>query len=184
MRYADGHKQAVRERIVRGAAKALRKRGVAGIGIPALMKGAGLTHGGFYGHFKNRDALVAEAIRAAGAETEQGTFGVGASLAEALGRYLSLAHVDHPEQGCVVAALAAESARQAKPVRRAFGQVVKGLVRLVDAKLHPGREAGSPLSHAALRLSATMVGAVVLARAVDDEAFAERILEAARASAP
>jgi TetR/AcrR family transcriptional repressor of nem operon len=181
MRYPEGHKEAVHETIVRAAAKALRETGISGIGIPALMKAAGLTHGGFYTHFRDRDALVVEAIRSAALETSKGAFADENSLAQTLARYLSLGHVQHPAQGCVVAALAAESPRQSRPVRRVFAEVVRGLMSHVDAKLR-GKPTGAP-SDAALRLTATMVGAVILARAVEDAALAERILEVARQSA-
>jgi AcrR family transcriptional regulator len=181
MRYPEGHKEAVHEAIVRAAARALREKGISGIGIPALMKAAGLTHGGFYTHFRDRDALVAEAIRSAASDTAEGAFGDEKSLTETLALYLSPGHVEHPEQGCVVAALAAESPRQSKPVRRAFAEVVRGLIALVDAKLR-GKAQRAP-SDAALRLTATMVGAVMLARAVDDPQLAERILKVARQSA-
>lgn len=180
MRYPEAHKEAVHERIVRSAAGALRRRGIKGIGIPALMKEAGLTHGGFYTHFKNRDALVAEAIRSAASDTAKGPLADGKTLAESLRLYLSMGHVEHPEQGCVVAALAAESARQSKPVRRAFAEAARLLLRHIDAKLHPADRAGADPSEDALRVAATMVGAVVLARAVDDAPLAERILRAAR----
>ncbi|HET9929225.1 MAG TPA: TetR/AcrR family transcriptional regulator [Polyangiaceae bacterium] len=178
MRYPEGHKEAVHEAIVRGAAKALREKGISGIGIPALMKAAGLTHGGFYSHFRDRDALVGEAIRAAAEETSQGVFAEAKSVTEMLAHYLSLGHVEHPEMGCVVAALAAESPRQSKAVRRVFGEVVRGLIALVEKKLNP--RPGRTPSEAALRLTATMVGAVVLARSVDDAQLADRILKAAR----
>lgn len=74
MRCPDGHKEAVREQIVRVTAEALRRHGLSGVSIPALMKSAGLTHGGFYAHFATRDELVAEAIRAAASDTSRGTF--------------------------------------------------------------------------------------------------------------
>jgi TetR/AcrR family transcriptional repressor of nem operon len=180
MRYPEGHKQAVRETIVRAAAKALRENGISGVGIPALMKAAGLTHGGFYTHFRDRDALVEEAIRAAASETSSGVFSEAKTLGETLALYLSLAHVEHPEQGCVVAALAAESPRQPKAVRRVFAEAVRGLIAHVDKKLYG--KAMRTASDAALRLTATMVGAVVLARAVDDSQLAERILKVARRS--
>lgn len=179
MRYPQGHKEAVHETIVKAAARALRDNGLSGVGIPALMKGAGLTHGGFYTHFRDRDALVAEAVQRAGAETAKAVFADGTTLDEALERYLSAEHVDHPGRGCVVAALAAESPRQSTTVRRAFGQVVRGLISLVDKKLHAADQRDP--TDAALRLTATMVGAVILARAVDDRRLAERILNAARA---
>jgi TetR/AcrR family transcriptional repressor of nem operon len=183
MRYPAGHKEAVREQIVRAAAEALRLRGLAGVSIPALMKAVGLTHGGFYAHFEGRDELVAEAVRAAGEATSRGAFGEGLALDETLGRYLSAGHLAHPERGCVVAALGTDGARQAPPVRRAFAEVARGLLRLVEAKLNPARPARAP-SDEALRLASTMVGAVVLGRLVDDPKLAERILRAARDSAP
>lgn len=183
MRYAEGHKEAVRDRILQAAADALRRSGLAGVSIPALMKLVGLTHGGFYVHFDNRDELVAHAIRTAAAGSAQGPFADGLSLTETLERYLSPGHLDHPEQGCVLAALGPEGARQPPPVRTAFADVARGLLRAVDRKLHPRRTART-ISDDALRLAATMVGAVVLGRLVDDPELAARILKAARDSAP
>jgi TetR/AcrR family transcriptional repressor of nem operon len=181
MRYPDGHKAETRERIVRAAAGALRRVGVAGVSIPELMRKAGLTHGGFYGYFRDRDALVAEAIAAGASETAQAVFADELSLAESLGRYLSPRHVAHPEHGCVVAALGSEGFHQPRAVRRAFAEVAHGLLALVDKKVHPGATTRTP-SDDALRIAASMVGAVVLARLVDDEELAGRILRAARAA--
>lgn len=185
MRYPETHKAEMREKIVRAAAAALRRGGIGGVSIPALMKRAGLTHGGFYGYFADRDVLVAEAITQAATDTANGAFAEGRSLEETLALYLSEGHVAHPEQGCVVAALGTEGERQPAPVRRAFGVVARGLIGLVDKKLHPERSAKSANktpADDALRLTATMVGAVMLARLVDDEALSARILRAARAS--
>jgi TetR/AcrR family transcriptional repressor of nem operon len=180
MRYPDSHKAEMRERIVRAAATALRRGGLSGVSIPALMKQAGLTHGGFYGYFRDRDELVAEAVASAALDTAKGAFGDRVALEETLERYLSEGHVTHPEQGCVVAALGSEGGRQAKPVRRAFAEVARGLLGLVDTKLG-GSGTPRSVSDDALRLAATMVGAVVLARLVDDDSLARRILRAARA---
>ncbi len=183
MRYPEGHKEAVRERIVDAASEALRARGLEGVSIPALMKRVGLTHGGFYSHFDNRDALVAAAVLAAGAHTARDVFGEEVSLSEALHRYLSPEHAAHPERGCVVAALGTDGSRQPAPVRGAFAEVARGLLDLVARKLHPRRPERN-LSDDALRLSATIVGAVVLARLVDDPALSEAILRAAESGAP
>jgi TetR/AcrR family transcriptional repressor of nem operon len=182
MRYPAGHKEAVRERIVAAAASALRERGLSAVSIPELMKAIGLTHGGFYSHFESRDDLVAAAIEAAGAQNARGVFGDDIPLADALRTYLSQEHVAHPEQGCVVAALGTDGARQARPVRRAFANVAKGLLRLVDRKLHPLTKGSREPSDEALRLASTMVGAVVLARLMDDPSLAQRLLGAARHS--
>jgi TetR/AcrR family transcriptional repressor of nem operon len=180
MRYPESHKADVRARIVRAAAAALRRGGLSGVSIPALMKRAGLTHGGFYGHFRDRDRLVAEAIVSAAMDTATGVFADELSLEQALRRYLSEEHVAHPEQGCVVAALGSEGAHQPAPIRRAFAEVARGLIGLVEKKLHPGKPARTP-GDDALRLTSAMVGAVLLARLVDDQTLAERILRAARA---
>jgi len=179
MRYPDGHREAVRERIVQAASRALRQHGLEGVSIPSLMQQAGLTHGGFYTHFKNRDELVAEAILSAAGETAHGVFSEELPLRDALDRYLSMGHLEHPAEGCVLAALGTDGARQPPRVRGAFAEVARGFLRLTERKLHPRRRADT-LSDGALVRAATMVGAVVLGRLVRDAALAERILAAAR----
>ena len=111
-----------RARILDAAAALFRERGFAGIGVADLMKAAGLTHGGFYGHFASKEELMARASERALA----GSLGGWRRLVEqapddALRRivrsYLSEAHRDHPEQGCAVAAHGADVARQGSEVR-------------------------------------------------------------------
>lgn len=182
MRYAPGHKEEVRERIVQAAAHALRMHGIAGVSIPDLMKQVGLTHGGFYAHFENRDALVADAVRAAAQCTAEEVFSDQLNLGETISRYLSRGHLEHPEQGCVLAALGTDGPRQPKPVRSAFAEVARGFLRLIERKLHSGGKARHP-SDEALAVAATMVGAVVLSRLVEDQKLSDRILTAARKAA-
>ncbi len=182
MRYPAGHKEAVRAKIVAAAARALRRDGIDGVSIPKLMDEVGLTHGGFYNHFRDKDELVAECVRFAADATGNGVLGPANDLAVALEGYLSPGHVAHPEQGCVVAALGTEARRQPAPVRRAFAEAARGLLRIVDAKLHPraAAESGRELGDDALRVASQMVGAVVLARMVGEGPLAARILAAAR----
>lgn len=181
MRYPDGHKEAVRASIVANAARALRRGGLSGVSIPALMKKAGLTHGGFYVHFKNRDELVAAAVLAAAEETGANLLSTEAGdLANALATYLSKEHVAHPEHGCVVAALGGEGRRQPAAVRRAFALAARGFIRLVSEQLRASSGGKGGESDDALALASRMIGAVVLARLVDDEHLADRILAAAR----
>ena len=179
MRYPEGHKEAVRERIVAAASEALRSRGIDGVSIPALMKQAGLTHGGFYAHFESRDALVAAAVRAAAEDTARGPFAEGVALEQTLARYLSRGHLAHPEQGCVLAALGTEAPKQPRQVRGAFAEVARGFIGLVQRKLGARRGARAPSDEALVQAS-TLIGAVILGRLVDDPALAERILGAAR----
>jgi TetR/AcrR family transcriptional repressor of nem operon len=181
VRYPEGHKAAVRAVIVQHAAQLLRRDGLSGVSIPALMKAAGLTHGGFYAHFASREEVVAAAVHAAAAETNGGAMSADdGALDVMLARYLSKGHVDHRSGGCVLAALGSEGARQPEPVRGAFAHAARGFLRRVEDRRAPGGPAGA-LSDEGLRLAAQMLGAVVLARLVDDDALAERILGAARA---
>lgn len=179
MRYPSEHKETVRRRIVAAAASALRRDGVAGISIPALMKAVGLTHGGFYGHFRDREELVAEAVRAAATDTAERVFPRGRSLAATLTRYLSREHVADPGGGCVLAALGTEARHQGPTVSRAFSEIARGFLRLVEETLHSESPPGT-LSDEALALASRMIGAVVLARLVRDPALADRILAAAQ----
>ncbi len=175
MRYPEGHSEHVRARIVEAASRALRREGLAAVSIPKLMKLVGLTHGGFYVHFRDRDELVAEAIT----HGESALSG-DAPAADAFARYLSPEHLRHPELGCVIAALGVEGARQRGPVRRAFAEAALKLLRAVERKLHPKAAAGA-LSDEALATASRIVGAVVLARLVQDEALAQRLLDSAKA---
>jgi TetR/AcrR family transcriptional repressor of nem operon len=177
MRYSDEHKQTVRAKIVDAASRALRRDGLDGVSIPALMKRAGLTHGGFYSHFDDRDELVAEAVRHAAHETADGVFAAAPSLDAALAAYLSAHHVDHAERGCVVAALGADAPRQRAPVREVFAWAARGLLQLVQDKLSTQRKG---LSDEALEITSRMVGAVVLARLLDDPTLRSRLLSVAR----
>lgn len=184
MRYPAWHKQVVRSRIVHAAAEAFRRHGLGGIGIPALMRRAGLTHGGFYTHFPSRDQLVVEAILLAAQQTADGALADGLPLDETLRRYLSKEHLASPAGGCVLAAFGNEAQRQPARVRRTLAEVARHFLHLIDRKLHPGtRPEAQAVSDAALATSALMLGAVVLGRLVQEEALAERILAAARQAA-
>lgn len=164
-----------RQRVVEVAATLFRERGLHGVGVADIMGAAGLTHGGFYGQFANKEALAAEAFDTALVNNRRGP---SDSL---VSNYLSLAHVRAPGVGCPIAALATDVAREApdSPVRSRFTHGVRGLAALV-AEAVP--RTAKRKRERTLSSLATLVGAVVLARAVDDEALAEEILSAARAS--
>lgn len=178
-------KEASHERIVAVAARAIRKTGYDGTGVADIMKQAGLTHGAFYAHFASRDAMLAEAADRAGAESVAAAADLVAqappsqALAALLRAYLSQAHVANPELGCPAAALGSEMPRQAPEVRRAATRRIKEMVDLV-ARQSP--DWGKPGAHEqALVTVATMVGAVVLARAVDEPGLSDDICQAALA---
>src|SRR5262249_11855552 len=132
----------------------------------------------FYVHFKDREELVAAAIHHA---AEEGAFSPGLAPGESFAKYLSKGHVDHPELGCVIATLGMEGSRQRGRVRKAFAESAKSLLRAVQTRLHPKSEKGK-LSDEALKQASQMVGAVILARLVENDELAIRILESAKAS--
>lgn len=176
-------KEASHERIVSAAARAIRRSGYDGTGVADIMKEAGLTHGAFYAHFESREAMLAEAADRAGAESVAAAANVVASapseraLASMLRAYLSREHLEHAELGCPVAALGSETPRQAPEVRRAATRRIKEMIDLV-ARQSP--DWGQPGAHErALVTVATMVGALLLARAVDEPGLSDGLREAA-----
>jgi AcrR family transcriptional regulator len=183
---ARSKKEETRERILRAAARAIRKHGYEGVGVADVMKEAGLTHGGFYAHFESRDALLAAAADQAGAESiENLTRGIAAAkpgqeLLALIDTYLSDRHVAAAEQGwgCAIAAAGSEVPRQQAEVRRVASRRIKDLVGLIERQFP---EWGRGAAHdKAMGIAATVVGAVVLARAVDDAQLSNRIRKAAR----
>jgi TetR/AcrR family transcriptional repressor of nem operon len=170
-----------RERIVQVAAKLFRERGFDGIGVADLMKAAGLTHGGFYGHFASKEDLAAEASGRALKELAQYWSTViekapDEAFSTIVNRYLSEGHRDAPGRGCLVAALGSDLGRQARPVRRVVTDGVNAfigqLMQLVPGKSKVARR------RQALTDFAAMVGAVTIARAVDDPALSKDVLGA------
>ena len=168
-----------RERIIEVAARLFRERGFDGIGVAELMNFAGLTHGGFYGHFASKEDLMAQACARAlegslDALHQVAERGGGNALSAVASAYLSPAHRDRPGEGCALAALGAEAARHGSPVRGAFTQGVRSQIDMLT-RLLPGRSKRAKRERA-LAIFASMVGALVLARAVDDAELSEEVL--------
>jgi TetR/AcrR family transcriptional regulator, transcriptional repressor for nem operon len=179
LRYPEGHKQQVRARIVATTAEAIRREGIDRPSIPSLMERAGLTHGGFYAHFKDRDELITAAVAAAAQQTAERVFTDDHSLDDVLDAYLSPEHVADPSAGCVVASLGTDAPRQSASVRAGLVAAARGILAMIERKLHPRRVAPGFHDDSLVHAS-TMIGAVVLARLVDDPSLRDRILDAAR----
>lgn len=183
VRNSRRRKEATHERIVDAAARAIRRSGYGGTGVADIMKDAGLTHGGFYAHFASREAMLAEAADRAAAEGLAVLTRVASaappkqSLQALIQAYLSTEHLENPETGCVVAALGSEMPRQAPEVRHVATRRIKEMIDLV-ARQSP--DWGQPDAHErALVTVATMVGALQLARAVDDTRLSDALRQAA-----
>ena len=173
---SQADKAASHKRIVDAASAWVRRDGVDAISVADLMAEAGLTHGAFYRHFGSRDELIDEAVEAALAHGSSRTTAVardgGATAMSALiEAYLSALHRDCPETGCAVAALPTDVARNSARARNAYTRQVESYLTLLD-ELAP-----SPQPDNAPMILAALVGAVALARAVDDDTLSDRILD-------
>ncbi len=176
-------KDATHERIVSVAARAIRRTGYDGTGVADIMKEAGLTHGAFYAHFASREAMLAEAAgracseSAAVAEDVVDSAPPGTALTSMLNAYLSKEHLEHAEIGCPLAALGSETSRQAPEVRRVVTRHIKEMTDLVARQSPDWGQAGA--HERALVAISTMVGALLLARAVDEPDLSDRLRNAA-----
>lgn len=182
-RAASRSKEETHDRIVDAASRAIRRSGYNGTGVADIMKAAGLTHGGFYAHFGSREAMLAEAADRAGGESVAMMQKIAASLpahqalVAMMEAYLSKEHLEAIETGCATAALCSEMPRQAPEVRRAATRRIKEMIDLVSRQ---SPDWGQPGAHErALVTIATMVGTLVLARAVDDSRLSDTLREAA-----
>ena len=180
--HSPSRKEMTHTRIVETAARAIRRSGYDGTGVADIMKEAGLTHGGFYAHFSSRDAMLAEAADRAGEDTIAIAKKVLAEVPEdqalqaLMHVYLSNEHMANIETGCSLAALGSEMPRQASEVRKASTCRVKEMVALIKSRL-PDDE--SEANEKALVMFSTMVGTLLLARAVDDPELSEAFRQAA-----
>src|SRR3982751_607759 len=135
-------KDETRQRILRAAARAIRKHGYEGVGVADVMNEVGLTHGGFYAHFDSRDALLAAAADQAGAESIEylgraiAAAKPGQELMALVDTYLSDGHVAAPGGGCAIAAAGSEVPRQQAEVRRAASRRIKDMIGLIERQSH------------------------------------------------
>jgi len=166
-----------RERIVDTASRLFREKGFEAVGVDAIMNSAGLTHGGFYGHFGSKGDLAAEAVaRALERSVEKQSRYT--NLSDLVSEYLSERHCADRANGCAVAALGDEIARQRNGVRRALTEHVRGQLDRFTRLLRNGPAARR--RKRAIATLAGMIGALTLARAVDDPALSKEILAVAR----
>jgi TetR/AcrR family transcriptional regulator, transcriptional repressor for nem operon len=186
MRYPPDQKQRTSQRILNSASTLFRARGYEATGIDAVMASADLTAGAFYAHFASKEDLLARSLDSAFCQS-------GAAWSKRLenlrGRewvrkfvsvYLSKAHRDNPEHGCPMPALASEIARIGGPSRAVFEKRLRVLVEMVGRETGPGSPNNEDHAIASIALC---VGGLLLARAVDDPRFSDRILGACRAAA-
>ena len=184
MRYRPEHKAEVHQKIVNDASRRVRAEGPKGAAVAAVMRDAGLTHGGFYKHFASKDELLLESLKEAFRD-------VGDTLVRAAEQsrpeaawkaivktYLSLEYCDHPERGCPLPALAPELARVDQKMRR---QILPQLVNYKDrmVRFMPGPRTADK-ERAFFAIFATMAGAIEIARMLPEPAMRKKVLAAAK----
>jgi TetR/AcrR family transcriptional regulator, transcriptional repressor for nem operon len=182
MGHSQEEKAKTHQRIVDIAARRIREAGADGPGVAEIMGEAGLTHGGFYKHFDSRDDLVAEALDAAIEQGVEGfheaTNGAKDPLAAFVEWYLSTDHREDPGTGCSVVALGADVARSGDRVRAAYrGQVER---YIADMEGLIGGEDDKDTRRRAIAAVSSMVGAMLISRAIDDEKLSDEILREVR----
>lgn len=180
MRVSKADLTAHHEAILKAAGRLFRARGIGGVGVAEIMQQAGLTHGGFYGHYASKAELAAAACRSALAGSAK-QWRRGAARARAEGRnpvaaiaeaYLTQEHVNRPEEGCALPSLAVEACRSGPPLSTALAD---GMGELLAVLIE---ETGS--EEKAMAILSTLVGGMVLARASADPERADKFLDAAR----
>jgi TetR/AcrR family transcriptional repressor of nem operon len=171
-----------RQRILEVAVQAFKSKGITATGVAEIMAGAGLSHGGFYRHFETKEQLVAKACAASMAtfvqSFEAAAAGGHESFLKHLQDFLSTAHRDEMLGGCALVAIGSELVRADAETRRAATQGFEDLVDVI-AKWMPQKDSSSAKDEALFTLSA-MIGAVTMARMIDDPALSARTLDVAR----
>lgn len=180
MRVSRAQADENRRTVIDVASRLFREKGFDGIGLNDLMKGAGLTQGGFYKQFRSKEDLVVQATAKA---LEQGSakwadlLAARNPLRALIGFYLSEVHREELAGGCAVAALGPEAARRSPALRQAFEAGIKSQLEALDDLATPAP--GENVRDKSLVTLATMVGALILSRAVADERLSKRVLRAA-----
>ncbi len=185
MRVSRAQAEENRRTVIEVASRLFRERGFDGIGLNDLMKGAGLTQGGFYKQFESKDDLI---VQASSKALESGVANWARVVSKAAGKplrallrfYLSDAHRHEKADGCALAALAPEAARRSPALRQAFEAGINSHLDILDGVVPP--EPGKEVRDQSIVALSTMVGALVLSRAVDDEQLSNRFLKAAAES--
>lgn len=171
-----------RQTVINVASRLFREHGFDGIGLKDLMKGAGLTQGAFYKQFESKEDLAAQASRRA-FESVSGRWSNAAEanpedpLGAVLAFYLSEDHREEKMDGCPVAALGSDAARQSEDVKASFEAGIKAHIEFLSRLLDEAD--GEETEAKAMAILSTMVGALVLSRSVNDDRLSERFLRAA-----
>ena len=172
MRYSEDHKAQTHQRIIEEAARLFRRDGVGATGLQPLMKTLGLTHGGFYAHFKSKDELVETALRHSAEQLAAASSEL--SLAGLIKGYLSSAHRANPGEGCPLPTISAELGQRGAP-SMTTDELIRDRLSTIEAGLH-----GEQADEQSVLILSAMVGALLLSRSVSDPERSDRLLKTTR----
>lgn len=182
MRKSKAETAATREKIVAVASEAFRSRGIDATGVAEVMASAGLTHGGFYRHFESKEQLVAEAMLKSLGDLVAQSEAAAAQGSEAVRKhfqtYVTAAYRDDREHGCPLAANGSELVRSDVATRRGMTEGFTKIFKALAPSLR--RENDDEPIDTAIGIVTNMVGALTVARLVDDPKLSERILRVTR----
>jgi TetR/AcrR family transcriptional repressor of nem operon len=174
-----------RQTVINVASRLFRERGFDGIGLKDLMKGAGLTQGAFYKQFASKEDLAAQASRRAFESATRRWSAVAAAkpedpLGAVIAMYLSAGHREERMDGCPIVALGSDAARQSTDVKASFEAGIRAHLEVLGHLI--GEAEGEEPNEKAMAVLSTMVGALILSRAVNDKRLSKRFLQAAASS--
>ena len=177
MRYSQDHKAQTHQRIIKEASERFRRDGIGATGLQPLMKALGLTHGGFYSHFKSKDELVEKALQAAGEQVAgicAELFAQDRPLQAFINAYLSDWHKTSPQEGCPLLTMSSELGMRGQPSPTS-DEVLNARLKQIQGTL-----SGENTVDRSIVIMSTLVGALLLSRSVSDAEFAQRILDVTR----
>jgi TetR/AcrR family transcriptional repressor of nem operon len=180
MRYKPDHKANTKQRILQAAAKGFMKNGIESTGISSLMSDLKLTHGGFYAHFPDKEALVVESVMVglnANLDILLNLL-VNEGIESMISYYVSPEHRDHPEMGCPLPSLSPEIGRISEPGRDKYTSEFKKILEQFSVYM-PGNNSEQKIDNM-LYLFASMAGAVALSRSITDKTLSDHILKISR----
>lgn len=185
MRYADSHKEETHKALLKVAAVHLREKGPDRLSVASVMKSAGLTHGGFYAHFKSKDALLNETLAEIFGKSKRRVQRLleglppKHALATYIDFYVAATHRDDPANGCALTALSSDMPRQSKKFRAAYEAGVKSLAGFLAERMQAAGIAQA--EQLAPSILAAMAGAVSMSRTISDPELSDELLASTRA---
>jgi AcrR family transcriptional regulator len=177
MRYSQDHKAQTHQRIIKEASVRFRRDGIGATGLQPLMKSLGLTHGGFYSHFKSKDELVEKALQAAGDEVDvicAELFAQVRPLEAFVDAYLSQWHQTSPHEGCPLPTMSSELGMRGQPSPTS-DVVLNARLRQIQGTLE-----GENIEDRSIVIMSALVGALLLSRSVENPDLAQQILDVTR----